>query len=88
MCNRPLCLQILFLVRKKIFRGRLFLLYILLYSCIRFGVEFARGDYLTRPLGMTNAQITCLWIIPLTIVIWLALDFKRKRAEDGNAAKP
>ena len=88
ICNLLLCLLLLFLERKKIFRGRLFLLYILLYSCIRFGLEFARGDYLTRPLGMTNAQITCLWIIPLTIVIWLALDFKRKRAGDGNAAKP
>lgn len=82
ICNVLLCLLLLVLEKKKKFQGRLFLLYVLLYSLIRFALEFARGDYLSLSMGLTNAQITCLWIIPLTSIAWLALNFagKRKRA--------
>jgi phosphatidylglycerol:prolipoprotein diacylglycerol transferase len=79
LCNVLLCLLLLFLEKKKILEGRRFLLYVLLYSVIRFVLEFARGDYLSRPFGLTNAQVTCLWIIPLTAIAWIALHFWNKR---------
>ncbi len=79
ICNILVCLLLLFLERKNRLKGRLFLLYVLLYSILRFSLEFARGDYLTRSFGLTNAQITCLWIIPLTAVAWLTLNFISKR---------
>jgi phosphatidylglycerol:prolipoprotein diacylglycerol transferase len=79
LCNVLICLLLLFLEKKKILEGRRFLLYILLYSTIRFMLEFARGDYLSRPFGLTNAQVTCLWIIPLTAFTWIALHFWNKQ---------
>lgn len=86
LCNFLLCLLLLFLEKKKMFQGRLFLLYVFLYSVIRFALEFARGDYLNRPLGLTNAQITCLWMIPLTAIAWIAINFwdKRKNSPPNN----
>ena len=87
LCNIILCLFILYLEKKKMLRGRLFLLYIILYSCIRFCLEFARGDYLSRPLGMTNAQLTCLWIIPVTAIAWIAINFWQKKTCAKNTAK-
>ncbi len=88
ICNVFLCLLLLYLEKKKLFQGRLFLLYVLLYSMIRFALEFARGDYLSRPYGLTNAQITCLWIIPLTAIAWLALNFwSKSKKKPAQTAK-
>jgi len=77
--NMLLCLLLLYLEKKKLFRGRLFLIYVVLYSALRFTLEFARGDYLSRPGGLSNAQWTCVWIIPLTAGVWLALNHWQKR---------
>ncbi|NLZ60308.1 MAG: prolipoprotein diacylglyceryl transferase, partial [Lentisphaerae bacterium] len=55
-----------------------FLLYVLLYSIMRFALEFARGDYTERLAGLSQAQITCLWIIPLCLIAWLAVHLLEK----------
>ena len=77
LVNIGLGALILYLETKKKFNNRRFLLYMLLYSVLRFVLEFGRGDYPKEQLlwGMTPAQITCLWLLPLTIIIWLGLNY-------------
>ncbi len=77
LVNIGLGALILYLETKKKFENRRFLLYMLLYSILRFALELGRGDYPKEQLlwGMTPAQITCLWLLPLTVLIWLVLDY-------------
>ncbi|NMA44081.1 MAG: prolipoprotein diacylglyceryl transferase [Oligosphaeraceae bacterium] len=85
LCNLAICLVVLLLEKKNLLRGRLFLLYVLLYSIIRFALEFARGDYTERLAGLSNAQITCLWIIPLCLLAWLIIHFvERKKLNSAH----
>ena len=75
--NILLCLLLLFLEKKGKLKNRLFLLYIMIYTSMRFILEFFRGDYLYRKAGLSNAQITCLWIIPLCAIVWIFLRLRR-----------
>lgn len=53
-------------------RGQVFLLYVMLYSAVRFGLEMLRGDY-TEPLflGLKSAQATSLaFIIIAAVLFW------------------
>ena len=76
LLNIALGALILFLESRRKLDNRRFLLYLLLYSVLRFALEFGRGDYPAEQLlaGMTPAQISCLWIFPLTAIVWIALD--------------
>ena len=78
LCNLGICLLLLLLEKKRLLRRRPFLLYVLLYSIMRFVLEFARGDYTERLAGLSQAQITCLWIIPLCLIAWLAVHLLEK----------
>ncbi len=55
----------------KVSKGRIFLLYILLYSTLRFNIEFLRGDdrglYI---LGLSQAQVISLILIMLSLLLW------------------
>ena len=68
--NACIGILLLLLFRRKGFRGRLFPLYVMLYSLFRFANEFGRGDYESRPGGLTPAQWICLVILPVGIVLW------------------
>ena len=80
VCNAVFAAAILWMEKKNLCDKRRFLIYILGYSVGRFILEFGRGDYPESQLwhGLTPAQVTCLWLAPLTIVVWVAINlFKR-----------
>ena len=57
-------------------RGQCFALYVMLYSLVRFALEYLRGDYTEKYLNLfTSAQMTSLafGIAALTIFLWLGL---------------
>ncbi len=54
-------------------RGRLFALYVMLYSGMRFFLEFARGDYLETLGPFTPAQVVCLLLFPAGVVLFVLL---------------
>lgn len=67
--------------RRKQFPGQTFAVYLSVYSVLRFGLEFLRGDYQTYYFGwMTVGQVTSLVLLGLGI--WLYR--KRARAWAGK----
>jgi len=58
------------LFRRPSLRGRLFPIYLMLYSVARFCTEFGRGDYPNRPFGLTPAQWVCFLIFPVGVALW------------------
>ncbi len=81
--NLLLCLLLLLLEKKRLCQGRLFLLYVMLYSSMRFSLEFLRGDYLSA--GLTPAQVTSLWVLALTGFFWLGMMvWQRLKAKSGD----
>jgi phosphatidylglycerol:prolipoprotein diacylglycerol transferase len=61
-------------------KGRVFALYIMLYSAARFGLEYFRGDYNTLVLGLfKSAQMTsiCAFVAAAAVFIWLGWHQKR-----------
>ena len=57
-------------------RGQCFALYVMLYSLVRFALEYLRGDYTEKYLGLfTSAQMTSLGfgLIALGFFLWLGL---------------
>ena len=77
LLNIALGAFILYLESRKRLENRRFLVYVLLYCVLRFALEFGRGDYPREQLlwGLTPAQISCLWLLPLTALFCLALHF-------------
>ncbi len=67
-----LCGLLLWLEWKGHFEKRRFLVYLVCYCVGRFCLEFGRGDYPREQLlaGLTPAQITCLWLLPLAVAIY------------------
>ena len=56
------------------FPGRTFWTYLLLYPCVRFGIEYFRGD----PRGMvfealSTSQFVSLMLVPVSIIMLLRL---------------
>ncbi|NOY82367.1 MAG: prolipoprotein diacylglyceryl transferase [Kiritimatiellaeota bacterium] len=64
-------------------RGQLFALYVMLYSSMRFFLEFARGDYLVYIGPFTPAQVVCLLLFPVGVVLFVLLG---RFAPDRRAA--
>ncbi len=66
-------------------KGQCFALYVFLYSAARFCLEFLRGDYTEKVLGlMTSAQATSSLLMALSALAFMAAHFyelrqKRKR---------
>lgn len=59
-------------------KGQVFVLYAILYSAARFGLEFLRGDYVNLTLGLKSAQMTSLAVIIIGIIIFIYLQVKGK----------
>ncbi len=62
--------------KKDILKNRRFFIYILGYSIGRFFLEFLRGDY-HQASGLTPAQWTTAWIIPVTIAVMVWSSYKK-----------
>lgn len=71
--------------RKRLPTGVLFLLYNLLYSVARFGLEFLRGDSPRYGLGWTAAQWTSAVVIMISVVL---IFWKFIRDSRGNQDLP
>lgn len=57
-------------------KGQVFVLYAILYSAARFGLEFLRGDYVNLTLGLKSAQMTSLTVMVIGILIFIYLQVK------------
>lgn len=57
-------------VRGRLRRGGLFLLYLVLFSILRFGLFFYRGDVPVIALGLKNAQWTALAILAVAVPLF------------------
>ena len=59
--------------RGRVFPGRTFWLYMLLYSISRYIVEIYRGDERGMILGVSTSQFVSILIVPLSIIMLLRL---------------
>lgn len=60
-------------------KGQVFVLYAILYSAARFGLEFLRGDYVNLTLGLKSAQMTSLVVIIIGIILFIYLGYKDRK---------
>lgn len=69
-------------------KGKVFGLYIMLYSLVRFGLEFLRGDYAKHVfLSFTSAQTTSLVAFTLALIFFIYCTIKYKPVEDELNSK-
>ncbi|MBQ6472106.1 MAG: prolipoprotein diacylglyceryl transferase [Victivallales bacterium] len=85
-CDLCICGALLWLERHGKCRRHLFLVYLCLYSVARFCAEYARGDYPAEQLwhGLTPAQITCLWALPVSLLVYYAAPRLASRFAKGR----
>ncbi len=73
--NFAICLVLLWFLRRRRFSGQIFALYLMIYSVLRFSLEFIRGDS-ERGLfwggAISTSQIICLFTMALAIALWVA----------------
>ena len=68
--NLAIWFSMLLISSRLKYKGQLFSLYLILYSMGRFMVEFKRGDYLERYIGLTISQIICILLFPFGILLF------------------
>lgn len=68
-------------------KGTVFCVYIMLYSLLRFFLEYLRGDYGTLLWGLKSAQLTSLGAFLLAACALLYFHFKYKNEADDAAAE-
>ena len=71
--NFLICLALVLLWRRRRFAGQVAALYLMLYSALRFGVEFLRGDESRGLLfggALSNGQALALLTFSLGIALW------------------
>ena len=66
-------------------RGTTFCLYIMLYSLLRFFLEFFRGDYGSLAFGLKSAQLTSLTSFTCALLVFIF--FSVKYRADAKAEK-
>jgi phosphatidylglycerol---prolipoprotein diacylglyceryl transferase len=84
--NVCLALFLLLLFHRKTLKGRIFPIYAMLYAILRFSTEFGRGDYGTRPGGLTPAQWVCFLIFPAGVALWRYTGTRQPQAENPDSA--
>lgn len=78
---------LLWLHRRKVFSGQVILFYAVLYSLVRFLIEFVRDDPrgdiagLTSLIGLSTSQLISLVIGPLALILLIV---RWRRAVQGN----
>ena len=67
-------------------RGTTFCLYIMLYSILRFFLEYFRGDYGTLAFGLKSAQLTALagFAGALLFFIYFSIRYRDDAKEEGK----
>ena len=70
---------VLLRLRGKLPEGGLFLVYLLLFSVLRFFLFFARGDVQPVGLGLKNAQWTALGILAVAVTLLVAVSLRNGR---------
>ena len=61
-------------------KGQCFALYVMLYSLARFGLEFLRGDYTEKVLGLvTSAQATSITAFLIAAIFFIGLQLYGKK---------
>ncbi len=73
-----------YLSGRRAFRGEVVLHYLVWHCCVRFGIEFMRGDLTKDLLGLSLTQ----WIALVVLVpgfIALATSYRRPKIADGDA---
>jgi phosphatidylglycerol---prolipoprotein diacylglyceryl transferase len=76
IANLAICIFLLAIAPRIKARGQLFALYAILYSVMRFSLEFMRGDYLSHPLGLTPAQWVGLIVFPIATAAFFILSHR------------
>lgn len=69
-------------LRGRLPEGGLFLLYLILFGALRFGLFFVRGDVPAVAFGLTNAHWTALAIIAVAVPVLL---WMTQRSRGGHA---
>lgn len=72
---------LLLMLRRRSFKGAVSLAYFVLYSLLRFGLEFLRGDSLMIAQGLKAAQVTSLIIAGTALVIAGYKLYRNRQAE-------
>lgn len=70
---------ILLRARRRVSDGNLFLLYLVLFSVLRFGVFFVRGNAPIVALGLKNGQWTAIAIFVVALCLFLIRWHSRER---------
>ena len=86
ICNLLICAGLLLLERFGIAKRRLFIIYMMAYTLLRFVDEFLRGDYPQEQIhaGLTPAQVICLWLLPVLGLAYGAITwYNRKEKKNG-----
>jgi phosphatidylglycerol:prolipoprotein diacylglycerol transferase len=74
--------------RGRAFQGRTFWLFVLVYSVLRFVIEFYRGDDRGMPLdGLSTSQLISLILFPLSVLMLWYLS-RPSRPQTELSAKP
>lgn len=82
--NMTLFILLAVLFYKNKIKGRLFLLYLIIYSCARFCFEFLRGDEIRGfLLGFSTSQI----ISAAVFIISLFLFIRRRKTEESSVMR-
>jgi phosphatidylglycerol:prolipoprotein diacylglycerol transferase len=72
--NALICLALVWAWRRRRFSGQIAALYLVLYSLLRFGLEFLRGDF-DRGLyfngAISTSQIVCVFTLAAGLGLWL-----------------
>jgi phosphatidylglycerol:prolipoprotein diacylglycerol transferase len=84
--NFCLSMAMLLLFRRKSLRGRLFPLYMMCYAVLRFCTEFGRGDYPSRPGGLTPAQWVCFLVFPAGVALWRIAGRRQTQSKPSESA--
>lgn len=78
--NFGLFLLLHYLLKKDKFKGRLFAMYLLIYSIIRFLDEFLRGDaYRGYLFGLSTSQIISILLFVGSIIYLIIFNVKKKK---------
>lgn len=73
MAGDLLMAAVLLRFRGRLPKGALFLLYLLLFSTLRFGLFFVRGDVPAVALGLTNGHWTAIGIMLVALPLFLTV---------------
>jgi len=87
MAGDLLITAVLLQVRGRLPRGGLFLLYLVLFGTLRFGLFFVRGDVPAVALGLTNGHWTALAILVVVLPMFSMLARKWLAVSEGTRVR-